>query len=178
MVMLPALAAIALAGGKLRAWAPRRVAAVGTALLSWNLAFALLPAHSLVYTGAGPALRLRVLTQPAAWFLLRDPNLLRNQLQYYTGRADSAPRIIGLPVRPDAAFRHWLVARLAAGEVVYTDALGGYWPLDRAQLTLGDGATRALNGFAARRVDSMATFFGPYYLTRLGPAAPKCAPAS
>ncbi|MEJ7658679.1 MAG: hypothetical protein WKG07_03165 [Hymenobacter sp.] len=93
MVMLPALAALALAGGPLAAWPARRVAAVGAALLSWNLAFGLLPARLLDYTGTGPALRARVLRQPQAWFLLHDPNLLLNQLQYYTGRpASAAPR--------------------------------------------------------------------------------------
>ena len=168
MVMLPALAAVVLAGGWLVAWPPRRVAAAGVALLSWNLAFGLLPAHLLDYTGTGPALRARVLGQPRAWFLLRDPNLLRNQLQYYTGQPDAAPRIMGL-VRPDtAAFHQWLVARLAAGDTVYTDALGGYRPFDRAQLTQGDAAARQLAGFAAARVDSFPTFFGPRYLTRLG----------
>ncbi|AMR28940.1 hypothetical protein A0257_18760 [Hymenobacter psoromatis] len=168
MVMLPALAAVALAGGWLVAWPPRRVAAAGVALLSWNLAFGLLPAHRLDYTGTGPALRARVLGQPGAWFLLRDPNLLRNQLQYYTGQPDAAPRIMGL-ARPDtAAFHQWLVARLAAGDTVYTDALGGYRPFDRAQLTQGDAAARLLAGFSAARVDSFPTFFGPCYLTRLG----------
>jgi hypothetical protein len=167
MAMLPALAAVALAGGGLVAWPGRRVAAVGIALLSWNLAFGLLPAHLLAYTGTGPALRARVLRQPGAWFLLRDPNLLRNQLHYYTGRPVAAPRIVGL-ARPDsAAFRAWLASRLAAGDTVYTDALGGSQPFDRARLTLGD-ATQLLAGFPARRVDSFPAFFGPRYLSRLG----------
>ncbi|WP_223648567.1 hypothetical protein [Hymenobacter psoromatis] len=171
MVMLPALAALALAGGPLAAWPPRRVAALGAALLSWNLAFGLVPAHLLDYTGTGPALRAWVLRQPQAWFLLRDPNLVLNQLQYYSGRPASAPRVVGLtrPAAP-AAFRAWLAGRLAAGEVVYTDALGGYRPLDRAQLTQGAAAAQRLAGFAAVRVDSFPTFFGPRYLTRLGPA--------
>ncbi len=170
MVMLPVLAAVALAGGWLVAWPPRRVAAAGLALLSWNLAFGLLPAHLLDYSGTGPALRARVLGQPGAWFLLRDPNLLLNQVQYYTGRPNAAPRVRGL-TRPDtAAFRAWLVARLAAGDTVYTDALGGYQPFDRARLTQGDAATRLLAGFAAARVDSFPTFFGPRYLTRLASA--------
>ncbi|TDN37667.1 hypothetical protein E4631_02050 [Hymenobacter sp. UV11] len=170
MVMLPVLAAVALAGGWLVTWPPRRVAAAGVALLSWNLAFGLLPAHLLDYTGTGPALRARVLSQPGAWFLLRDPNLLRNQLQYYTGRPTAAPRILGL-VRPDtAALGPWLIARLAAGDTVYTDALGGYRPFDRAQLMQGDAAAQLLAGFAGERVDSFPTFFGPSYLTRLLPA--------
>ncbi len=170
MVMLPALAALALAGGPLAAWPPRRVAALGAALLSWNLAFGLIPARLLDYTGIGPALRARVLAQPQAWFLLRDPNLLLNQLQYYTGRPTGAPRVVGLSRPAAPAYRAWLAARLAAGEVVYTDALGGSYPLDRAQLTQGAVAAQRLAGFAAVRVDSFPTFFGPRYLTRLGPA--------
>ncbi len=167
MAMLPALAAVALAGGWLVAWPPRRVAAAGLALLSWNLAFGLVPAHLLDYTGTGPALRARVLSQPSAWFLLRDPNLLRNQLHYYTGQPNAAPRVGGL-TRPDKAdFRVWLMARLAAGDTVYTDALGGYRPLDRAQLTQGDAAAPLLAGLGTQRVDSFVTFFGPRYLTRL-----------
>ncbi|QKG57293.1 hypothetical protein GKZ68_12085 [Hymenobacter sp. BRD128] len=129
MVMLPALAAVALAGGAGLAWPPRRVAALGTALLSWNLAFGLVPAHLLEYSGTGPALRARVLGQPGAWFLLRDPNVLRNQLHYFTGRPTAAPRIVGLARQDSAAFRHWLAGRLAAGDTVYTDALGATWPL-------------------------------------------------
>ena len=167
MVMLPALAAVALAGGVLRAWPPRRVAALGLAVLGWNLAFGLVPARMLDYTGTGPALRARVLAEPAAWFLLRDPNLLRNQLQYFTGQPDGAPRVVGLAGQPAATLRPWLAARLAAGETVYTDALGGYRPLDRAQLTQGDAALAVLAEWPARRVDSVATFFGPRYLTRL-----------
>jgi hypothetical protein len=170
MVMLPALAAVALAGGHLLAWPARRVAAVGVAILSWNLAFGLVPAHLLDYTGTGPALRARVLGQPGAWFLLRDPNLLRNQLQYFTGQPAIAPRIIGLTRQDSAAFRDWLASRLAAGDTVYTDALGGYQLLDRARLTQGDQAARLLTGLPAYRVDSLATFFGPRYLSRLGVA--------
>ena len=170
MVMLPALAALALAGGPLAAWPPRRMAAVGAALLSWNLAFGLVPACLLDYTGTGPALRALVLRQPPAWFLLRDPNLVLNQLQYYTGRPTSAPRVVGLTSPAAPAYRAWLAGRLAAGETVYTDALGGYRLLDRAQLTQGAAAALRLVGFAAVRVDSFPTFFGPRYLTRLGPA--------
>jgi hypothetical protein len=173
MVMLPALAAVALAGGWLLAWPDRRVAALGMALLCWNLAFGLVPAHLLDYTGTGPALRARVLGQPSAWFVLRDPNLLRNQLHYYTGQPIAAPRIVGLPTQPNAAFTSWLATRLAAGDVVYTDALGGYRPLDRARLTQHDMAARLFAGLLTHRVDSFATFFGPRYLTRLAPAAPR-----
>jgi hypothetical protein len=168
MVMLPAAAAIALAGGGLAAWPLRRVAAMGLALLSWNLAFGLLPAHRLDYTGTGPALRGRVLAQPASWFVLRDPNLLRNQLHYFTGRPEAAPRIIGLSGQEAAAFRPWLAARLAAGEAVYTDALGGYRPLDRAQLIQGAAEQALLAGWPAMRVESIPTFFGPRYLSQLG----------
>jgi len=167
MVMLPALAAVALAGGSLVGWPRRRVAAVGVALLTWNLAFGLVPAACLDYAGPGPVLRARVLRQPGAWFLLRDPNPLRNQLHYYTGRLVAAPRIVGLAQADGAAFRSWLATRLAAGDTVYTDALGGYHPLDRAHLTLGDPAKWLLAGFPAQRVDSFPTFFGPRYLSQL-----------
>jgi hypothetical protein len=171
MVMLPALAAVALAGGMLVGWGRRRVAAVGAALLVWNLAFGLVPAAYLDYAGPGPALRARVLAQPGAWFLQRDPNPLRNQLHYYTGRPVAAPRIVGLAQPHVAVFRAWLGTRLAAGDTVYTDALGGYQPYNRALLTLGDPAKWLLAGFRARRVDSFPTFFGPRYLSRLSAPA-------
>lgn len=168
MMMLPALAAVALAGGLLRAWAPRRVAAAGVALLSWNLAFGLVPAHWLDYTGTGPSLRARVLAAPGAWFVLRDPNPLRNQLHYFTGRPASRPRIVGLAGQDAAAFRRWLGGRLQAGDTVYTDALGGAQPFDRAQLTQGDMAARLLAGWPTRPIDSVSTFLGPRYLRQLG----------
>ncbi len=174
MVMLPALAALTGAGGALAVWPPRRVAALGTALLGWNLAFGLVPAHSLVYTDAGPALRARVLAQPRAWFLLLDPNLLLNQLHYATGQPVGPPRVAGAPAlwaqRPGqspATFRAWLAARLAAGDTVYTDAVGGYRPLDRAQLALPYDNAALLTGVEQVRVDSFPTFFGPHYLTQL-----------
>lgn len=167
MVMLPAAAAIALAGGGLAAWPPRRVAAVGLALLSWNLAFGLIPAYALDYAGTSPALRARVLAQSAAWFVLRDPNLMRNQLHYFTGRPTATPRIVGLAGQDAAKFRPWLAARLAAGDTVYTDALGGYRPFDRAQLTQGAAEQALLTGWPAVRVDTIPTFFGPRYLSRL-----------
>jgi len=168
MVMLPALAAVALAGGALAAWPPHRVAAVGAALLSWNLAFGLLPAHLLDYSGLGPALRARVLAQPGAWFVLRDPNVLRNQLHYFTGQPNGAPRVVGLAGQDVAAFRAWLAARLAAGEAVYTDALGGYQPLDRAQLTQGNAAPALFADWPTGAIDSAQTVFGPRYLTQIG----------
>ncbi len=168
MVMLPALTAVALAGGPLVAWSRHRIAALGVALLTWNLAFGLLPAHLLDYTGTGPALRARVLRQPGAWFLLRDPNLLRNHLHYYTGRPVAAPRIVGLAGQDSAALRAWLTARLAAGDSVYTDALASPLPFDRARLTLGEAARRLVAGLPAQRIDSLPTFFGPRYLWRLG----------
>lgn len=174
MVMLPALAALALAGGALAAWPTRRVAALGGALLSWNVAFGLVPAHWLVYTDAGPALRARVLAQPHAWFLLRDPNLLRNQLHYFTGQPASPPGVVGAPAlwvqqpgHSPASFRAWLAARLAAGDTVYTDAVGGAPPLDRAQLTLTHDNAALLAGFRQVRRDSFPTFFGPGYLAQL-----------
>ncbi|RZK49587.1 MAG: hypothetical protein EOO59_16345 [Hymenobacter sp.] len=143
-------------------------AALGTALLSWNLAFGLVPAHLLDYTGTGPALRARVMGQPSAWFLLRDPNLLRNQLHYYTGHPNGAPRVVGLAGQDAAVFRAWLAGRLAAGQLVYTDALGGYRPLDRAWLTQGEAAQALLAEWPTAPVDSVSTFFGPCYLTRVG----------
>lgn len=170
MVMLPALAAVALAGGTLVAWPRRRVAALGAALLAWNLVFGLVPAAGLDYAGTG-LLRARVRRQPGAWFLLRDPNPLRNQLHYYTGQPVASPRIVGLAGQDSAAFRTWLATRLAAGDTVYTDALGRAQPFDRARLTLGDAAARLLAGLPAQRIDSFPTFFGPRYLSRLGAAA-------
>lgn len=176
MVMLPALAAVALAGGVLGAWPPRRLAALATAVLSWNLAFGLVPAAVLDYTD--PGLRARVLGQPRAWFLLRDPNLLRNQLHYYTGRPGRAPRIVGLAGQEAGAFRAWVAARLAAGELVYTDALGENQPLDRARLTQGDAVRALLAGWPAVPVDSVQTFLGWRYLWRVGgPRPPAAQPA-
>jgi hypothetical protein len=168
MVMLPALAAVALSGGWLAGWLPRRVAALGVALLAWNLAFGLIPAHRLDYGGASPALRARVLRQPQAWFVLRDPNPLRNQLHYYTGRPTAAPRIVGLARQDAAAFQKWLAARLDAGERVYTDALGGSQPLDRAQLTQGNAAPALFAAWPTLAIDSVQTIFGPRYLTQVG----------
>ena len=179
MVMLPALAAVGLAGGRLRHWPGRRVAALGGALLAWNVAFGLGPAHWLSYTDAGPALRARVQRQPGAWFLLLDPNLLRNQLHYYTGQPVAPPRILGLAGQEAARFRPWLRRRLAAGDTVYTDALGSARPLDRARLTLGDPAAELLGGIGARRVAELPTFFGPVYLSRLLlPAGASARPAA
>ena len=175
MVMLPALAAVALAGGPLRAWPPRRVATLGVAVLVWNLATGLLPAHFLALTDTGPALRARALRQPRAWLVLLDPNLLRNQLHYATGRPAAAPRVLGLPAPGQAvAFRHLLLARLAAHDTVYTDALGGSAPpLDRAALLRGTVPAVLLAGLHAAPVDTLPTFFGPRYLSRLTlPPAP------
>jgi hypothetical protein len=56
---------------------------------------------------------------------------------------------------------------LAAGDTVYTDAVGGYQPLDRAQLVLAHDNAALLTGIEQVKVDSFFTFFGPRYLTRL-----------
>lgn len=176
MVMLPALAAVALAGGWLAAWPPRRVAALGTALLAWNLAFGLVPSRLLAYTATGPALRARVQAQPRAWFLLLDPNLLRNQLHYYTGHPQGPRRVLGAPAawvpKPGGprSFRTWLTARLAAGDTVYTDAVGPAQPFDRAQMMLRQNNAELLSGYSQVRIDSVPTFFGLRYLTQLSPA--------
>ena len=173
MVMLPSLAAVVLAGGGLVAWPTRRVAALGLALLGWNLAFGLLPAHFLDYSGSGAAWRAWVLARPKAWVLLDDPNLLRNQLQYYTGRAGAVPRVQGLQGPEPQRFRAWLRERLMAGEAVYTDGLGSARPFDRARLVQGGPAPDWLAGLRTVRVDSLPTFFGPRYITRIYlPAVP------
>lgn len=171
MALLPALAAVGLAGGQLRRWPARQVAALGAALLGWNIAFGLLPAHTLTYTDAGPALQRLVQQQPQAWLLLLDPNPLRNQLHYLTGQPVAPPRVLGLAGQDSTRFRQWLRQRLAAGDTVYTDALAAPRPFDRARLVLGDPAARLLGGFAVRRVAALPTFFGPYYLSVLLPAA-------
>jgi hypothetical protein len=178
MVILPALAALGLAGGRWRPWPTRRVAALGAALLVWNLAAGLLPARLLAFSAAGPALQAAVQQQPNAWFVLSDPNPLRNQLHYYTGQPVAPPQILGLAGQDSTRFRAWLRGQLAAGAVVYTDALGGPRPLDRARLTLGDPAAILLRSFEARRVAALPTFLGPYYLSRLALPAGASAPRS
>ena len=66
-------------------------------------------------------------------------------------------------------FRTWLAARRAAGQRVYTDAIGGKRLLDRARLTQGgEDAQRALlAGYQLVRIDSLPTSFGVVYLTEI-----------
>jgi len=172
MVMMPALLALLLANQPhLRVALPW----VGAALLLWNLTFGLLPAHMLRLTNTAPLLA-RMQKQPAAWWLLSDPNLVLNQLHYYTGQPLGPANVLPAPAllvqRPGqspARFRAWLAARRAAGQPVYTDALGGPQLLDRARLTQGgdEAQLQLLTGYHLARTDSFPTSFGPVYLTQI-----------
>ncbi len=172
MVMLPALLALLLIGQpSLRAVLPW----VGALLLVWNLTFGLLPAHGLRFTNTAPLLA-RIEREPAAWWLLSDPNLVLNQLHYRTGQPVGPPNILPPPAllvrRPGqspAQFRAWLAARRAAGQRVYTNVLGGPHLLDRARLTQGGDEAQLplLAGYHLARLDSFATSFGPVYLTEI-----------
>lgn len=172
MVMMPGLLALVLSQ-QLRLhdalpWA-------GMALLVWNLTFGLMPAHTLRFINTAPLLA-RIEREPAAWWLLSDPNLVLNQLHYRTGQPIGPPNILPAPAllvrRPGqspARFRVWLAARRAARQRVYTDALGGPHLLDRARLTQGgdEAQLSLLTGYRLARVDSFATSFGPVYLTEV-----------
>ncbi|MDF7809763.1 hypothetical protein [Hymenobacter sp. YC55] len=172
MVMLPALLALLLVNmpdiDAALPWA-------GTSLLLWNLTFGLLPAYALRLTNTAPLLA-RIQQEPGAWWLLADPNLILNQLHYHTGQATGPANVLPAPAllvqRPGqspARFRAWLAARRAAGQHVYTDALGGPNLLDRARLTQGGDEVQRqlLTGYRLARIDSFATSFGPVYLTEI-----------
>ena len=172
MVMLPALAAVVAVGTGGARLPGRAVAAAAGALLAWNLAFGLLPLHFLVFQNTAPLLAgLR--TRPQARLLLADPNLLLNQWHYQTGQASAPPRVLPAPARLVqrlgglAPARAWLGAQGRAGRPVLTDLVGNARPFDRARLTVGDVNVALVAGFSAVKVDSAATFFGPYYLSEL-----------
>lgn len=172
MVMIPALLALLLANrGELRIALPW----VGAALLLWNLTFGLLPAHILRLTNTAPLLN-RIQREPAAWWLLADPNMALNQLHYRTGQATGPATILAAPAlqvrragQSTTRFRAWLAARRAAGQPVYTDALGGPRLLDRARFTQGGDEAHLplLAGYQLARIDSFPTSFGPVYLTEV-----------
>lgn len=180
MVMVPALLALLLVSRSIPDPAPGWVLGpalpwVGASLLVWNLTFGLLPAYALRFSNPAPLLA-RLRRQPAAWWLLRDPNLVLNQLHYRTGQALGPAQVLPAPVllmrrlgQSPARFRAWLAGRRAAGQPVYTDALGGPQLLDRARLTQGsdDAQFALLAGYHLVRVDSFPTSFGPVYLTEI-----------
>ena len=156
-------------------WPPRPLLLAGAALLLWNLSFGLLPSHLLRFTNTAPLLA-RMEQEPAAWWLLTDPNLVLNQVHYRSGNPVGPVTILATPTqmvqRPGwsaSHFRTWLAARRAAGQRVYTDAIGGKRLLDRARLTQGDeDAQRALlAGYQLVRIDSLPTSFGVVYLTEI-----------
>lgn len=172
MVMVPAL--LAVVAGPAWPWVPARaVAALGIALLAWNLAFGLLPAHQLRFTN-NDALLIRIQREPGSWFLLDNHNLVLNQLHYHTGQPVAPPNVLPVPTllvrRPGqspARLRRWLRAQLRTGHRVYTNGLAGPQLLDRAQIVYGNQNAGLLQGFRLQKVDSFATSFGPYYLTEI-----------
>lgn len=172
MVMLPPLLALLLVR---QVWPGRPVVVAGATLLLWNLTFGLLPAHLLRTTNTAPLLA-RISREPAAYWLLSDPNLVLNQLHYRTGRPAGPSSILPAPAllvqkqgQSPEKFREWLQERLAAGQPVYTDALGGPRLLDRARFTQGgdEAQLRLLRDFQLVRTDSFSTSFGPVYLTEI-----------
>ncbi len=172
MVMLPALAAVVAVGAGGPRLPGRAVAAFGGALLAWNLAFGLLPLHFLVFQNTAPLLAC-LRTRPQARLLLADPNLLLNQWHYQTGRAAPPPQVLPAPARLVqrlgglAPARAWLGAQRRAGRPVCTDLVGNNRPFDRARLTANAANSALVAGFSVAKVDSAATFFGPYYLSEL-----------
>ncbi|HEX8426729.1 hypothetical protein [Hymenobacter sp.] len=172
MVMLPALLALLLVN---RPEVSTALPWMGASLLLWNLTFGLLPAYTLRLTNT-TALLARIQQEPAAWWLLADPNLVLNQLHYITGEPIGPAKVLPAPAllvqrrgQSPARFRAWLATRRAAGQRIYTDALGGPNLLDRARLTQGgdDAQRQLLAGYRLARVDSFPTSFGPVYLTEI-----------
>ncbi|UOQ54681.1 hypothetical protein [Hymenobacter cellulosivorans] len=174
MVMLPALLAIVLGLLPGLAWVPQRAVLVtGLALLLWNLAFGLAPAHQLRFANNDTLLR-RIRQEPQSRFLLDNHNLVLNQLHYQTGQAVAPPNVLPTPTllvqRPGQSpqrLRQWLREQRRAGHRLYTTGLHGPQLLDRAQLVYGNQNAKLLRGFQTQRVDSFATSFGPYYLTEI-----------
>ncbi|TGE17005.1 hypothetical protein [Hymenobacter elongatus] len=172
MVMVPALAVL-IACPSLPWLSSRAVAATALGVLSWNLAFGVVPAHRLRITNT-ESLLVRIRREPASWFLLDNHNLVLNQLHYYSGQAVAPPNVLPMPTllvrRPGqspARLRRWLRAQHHAGCRVFTDGLGGPQLLDRAQVVVGNQNARLLQGFHTTKVDSFPTAFGPYYLTEI-----------
>ncbi|PJJ47778.1 hypothetical protein CLV45_4916 [Hymenobacter chitinivorans DSM 11115] len=177
MVMAPALLTVVVAAG-LPWLPPRAVAALGLALLGWNLAFGLVPSHYLRFANTGIApnspLLGQILSEPTSWFLLDNHNLTLNQLHYHTGRAEGPANVLPAPTllvqRPGqspARFREWLRTQLRNGHRVFTTGLDGPQLLDRAQLVYGNQNAELLRGFRTVKADSFPTAFGPYYLTEI-----------
>ena len=174
MVMVPALLALLLVRHR---WPARPLYLAGAALLGWNLSFGLLPAHRLRLTPDIAPLLTRIQREPGTYWLLTNPNLALNQLHYHTGQAVGPATIWPAPAQlarrrawSVGRFRSWLAVRRAAGQRVYTDALGGARLLDRAELTQGgaDAPPQALlAGYELVRVDSLFTSFGVVYLTEI-----------
>ena len=172
MVMLPVLAAVAaLSYGPARLLSGAAVAAGGTALLAWNVAFGLLPLHFLSLQNLAPLHRL-LAARPQARLLLADANLLLNQHFYRTGQATPPPQVLPGPAR---LLRRGPAAALAfvdsvrrAGHPLYTDLGNAPAPLDRARLAYGGGAGNVLRGLPTCPADSGRTFYGWYrvYLVR------------
>jgi len=172
MVMLPALLALLLVR---QPWPGRPLVLAGGALLLWNLTFGLLPSHALRFTSIGPLLA-RIHQEPAAWWLLSDPNLVLNQLHYHNGQTVGPLNILPAPTllmqrlgQSPERLQTWLATRRAAGQRIYTDVLGAPQLLDRARLTQGgdEEQRRLLAGRMLIRVDSFPTSFGPVYLTEI-----------
>ncbi len=164
MVMLPVLAAVvAETAGPERHWPGAALAAGGTALLAWNLAFGLLPLHLLRLQNLDPWHRL-LARQPRARLLLTDPNLLLNQYFYRTGQPLSPPQILPSPAalrrRGPATARALLDSVVRAGHPLCTDLLAPAGPLDRARLVFGPPDTALLRGWHFHVTDSARTLAG------------------
>jgi len=174
MVMLPVLAALVLAtSGWARAVPGPALAALGGALLLWNVAFGLLPLRFLVMQNLAPLHRL-LATQPRARLLLADANLLLNQHFYRTGHPARPPQVLPgaarLLRRGPASARAFLDSVRRAGHAVYTDLGNAAGPFDRAQLAYGAGDAELLRGLPVLPIDSGRTFSGWYrvFLVRNG----------
>ena len=164
MVMLPVLAAVvAVAAGPAGRWPGAAVAAGGTALLAWNLAFGLLPLHLLRLQNLDPWHRL-LARQPRARLLLTDPNLLLNQYFYRTGQPLPPPQVLpssaALQRRDPAVARALLDSVVRTGHPLYTDLLAPAGPLDRARLAFGPPDTVLLRGHHFHVTDSARTLAG------------------
>jgi hypothetical protein len=171
MVMLPALLVVLLAA-RLQPLPTKPVAAFAGALLSWNLAFGLLPNHLLDFRNLSPLLA-HVLREPRTWFLLDNHNLALNHLHYLTGR-DGQPNVLPTPSLllqqrrwTPTQLQQWLRTQQQAGHRLSTDALGGPQLLDRARITQQTADADLLHPFRQTRRDSFPTLFGPRYLTDL-----------
>ncbi len=154
MVMVPILLAISL--GSIKIEHPGNLFLLGTSLLLWNLAYAVLPSYFYTYTNHACTLAY-VKQHPQAVLLLEDKNAFDTYLFYHTGKYHPNAYEISAPA---PVLRETVAKAIQANQPVVTDFPAESSIMNRAWFLNSRNRAEFFSSYQLAPTTSCSTLFG------------------